>query len=222
MRNSELKYSAYKSTADKTWVDPRELSPRNHAKMVINFEDSIFDNKCLEDKRTNLALRYDFCLTELFAMIDYAKTGLLSLSDWQRFVRENSLTLNSDDLVILIERFDKSRDGLLTFSEFSDIWLPTANDYRRMMQERKEKYVTRFLEYSVQTQAHIEDLLRSIITVEENFETNKFRLTDGRYLSSDEIFGFLDQWKTGYITFIEFENALSEVGVKCSSKDARI
>jgi len=80
MRNSELKYSAYKSTADKTWVDPRELSPRNHAKMVINFEDSIFDNKCLEDKRTNLALRYDFCLTELFAMIDYAKTGLLSLS----------------------------------------------------------------------------------------------------------------------------------------------
>jgi len=77
-RNSEKKSSAYKSTADKTLIDARELSPRNHAKMVVNFEDSIFDNKCLEEKRTNLAYRYDFCLTELFAMIDYAKTGLLS------------------------------------------------------------------------------------------------------------------------------------------------
>jgi len=124
-------------------------------------------------------------------------------------------------LVILIERFDKSRDGLLTFSEFSDIWLPTADNYRRMMQDRNEKYVTRFVDYSIQTQSYIEDLLRSIITVEENFETNKFRLTDGRYLSSDEIFSFLDQWKTGYVTFTEFERALNEAGVNCSSKDAR-
>merc|ERR1711972_144118 len=118
-------------------------------------------------------------------MIDYGKTGLLSLADWQRFSYENSLALDADDICIIIDRYDKGRDGLLSYSEFCDIFLPSNNfEYRRTMQERVERSVYSFFEYTTLTQSHIRDLLRSIVTVEENFEVNKFRLSDGRVLSS--------------------------------------
>lgn len=190
--------------------------------MIVNFKDSIFDNKCLEDKRVSLALRYDFCLTELFAMIDYGKTGLLSLADWQRFSYENSLALNAEDLCVIIDRYDKGRDGLLSYSEFCDLFLPSSsNEYRATMQERVERNVYAFFEYTSLTQSHVRDLLRGAVTVEENFECNKFRLSDGRVLTSDEIFAFLDKWKTGYITLTEFQQALCEAGVYCTDSDAK-
>jgi len=227
-RESVKKYSALKSTAAKTtrsYLDSTrglELSPVNQSKMIVNFKDSIFDNKCLEDKRVSLALRYDFCLTELFAMIDYGKTGLLSLADWQRFSYENSLALNAEDLCVIIDRYDKGRDGLLSYSEFCDLFLPSSsNEYRATMQERVERNVYAFFEYTSLTQSHVRDLLRGAVTVEENFECNKFRLSDGRVLTSDEIFAFLDKWKTGYITLTEFQQALCEAGVYCTDSDAK-
>jgi Ca2+-binding EF-hand superfamily protein len=60
-----------------------------------------------------------------------------------------------------------------------------------------------------------------VVDVQENFEVTKFRMSDGRVLNSDEIFAFLDKWKTGYITLTEFELALKEAGVIASDKDVK-
>lgn len=239
-RESAKKESALKSTAAKTDMSrsyaktanmsrsfhressrTRELSPAIQSKMIVNFNDSIYDNKLLEEKRVNLALRYDFCLTEMFSMVDYGQSGYVSLADWQKFAYENSMALDSEDLCVIIDRYDRDRDGLLSFSEFCDLFLPNATEYRKTMQERVERNVYTFFEYTTMTQGHVRDLLRSCVTVEENFECNKFRLSDGRVLTSDEIFAFLDKYKTGYVTLTEFETALNEAGVYCTRKDAR-
>ena len=81
-------------------------------------------------------MRYDFCLTDMFAMVDYNRDGVVTLEDLRRFSYDNSLALDNEDLCIVIDRFDKDRDGMLSFSEFSDLWLPKNHEYRRMMQER--------------------------------------------------------------------------------------
>lgn len=224
----EKKGSAYKSTAAKTYKswydstrDQRELSPVNQSKMIVNFKDSIFDNKVLEEKRTNLAMRYDFCLTDIFAMVDFNRSGVITIEDLRRFSYDNSLALDSGDLRVIIDRFDKDRDGRLSFSEFSDLWLPKSNENRRMMQERLGRSVNNFNEFTTVTQSHIRDLLRSVVTVEEKFESNKFRLTDGRYLSADEIFAFLDKWKTGSVSLTEFQQSLEDAGIFCTAEDAK-
>lgn len=46
------------------------MSPVNQSKMIVNLNDSIIDNKLLEEKRINLAMRYDFCIVELFKLFD--------------------------------------------------------------------------------------------------------------------------------------------------------
>ena len=224
----EKKGSAYNSTAAKTYKswydntrDKRELSPVNQRSMIVNLKDSIFDNKVLEEKRTNLAMRYDFALTDMFSMADYDRTGVVTLENLRRFSFDNSLALDNEDLCIIIDRFDKDRDGMLSFSEFSDLWLPRAHEYRRMMQERLGRSVNQYFEFTTLTQSHIRDLLRSVVTVEENFECNKFRLTDGRYLSADEIFAFLDKWKTGSVTLTEFTQSLEDAGIYCTAQDSK-
>jgi Ca2+-binding EF-hand superfamily protein len=215
-RELELKTTSMVFSEDK-----KQLSPRNRANLVVNLKDQMYDNKMLEEKRIDLSLRYDFCLNEFFSMFDYSKTGYLSLSDFERFSYDYNILLNRADLCIIIDRFDNDRDGLLSFSEFCDIFLPKQSEFRRSMQERLDRRVDTFFGYTGLTQQYTKDLLKLVVDVQENFEVTKFRMSDGRVLNSDEIFAFLDKWKTGYITLTEFELALKEAGVIASDKDVK-
>lgn len=208
--------SEYKSTAAKTVNS--QLSPQGHKNLVENVVDTMQDNKALEEKRVNLSLRYDLCLTELFSMMDYTKTGNLVLADLEQFCANNNIGLTSSDLTVLIDRFDRDRDGSISFSEFQDIFTPQTMEYRNTLNDRGPKSVYTFREYTGLTQEYIVDLLKSVVVVEDNFEWNKFKMTDGRILSSDELFGFLDQWKSGYITFTDFVSALTDAGVVATQK----
>jgi len=89
------------------------------------------------------------------------------------------------------------------------------------MQNRVERKLESFYEYTTLTQNYIKELLKLIVNVQEKFEDIKFKLSDGRILNSDEIFKFLDKWKTGYITLTEFELALQEAGIICTDKDVK-
>lgn len=189
--------------------------------MIVNLNDSIIDNKLLEEKRISLSMRYDFCLMEMFALVDSKNLNYLNLADFERFCYNNGISLCSADLCTVIDRYDKDRDGTLGFIEFCDIFLPKSVEYRRTMQDRIQRGIHSFYDFTAVTQNCIRDLLRSIVTVEDNFEENKFRLSDGRVLTSDEIFAFLDKWKTGYITQSEFNSKLNEAGVFCSESDAK-
>jgi len=219
-RKSELK-SASLLDVKEDKVDASHLSPANKSRMVHNLRDSIWDNKMVEDKRIDLSLRYDFSLSELFNMMDYSKNGYVSLLDLERFVFDFGILLNRVDLCIIIDRFDLDRDGLLSFAEFCELFLPKQPEFKSSMQNRVERKIQSFFEYSILTKEYIKDLFKMIVNVQERFEEIKFRLSDGRVLNSDEIFKFLDKWKTGYVTQKEFELALKDAGIICSDKDVK-
>lgn len=208
-------------TEDLIQKDHKEISPANKSRMVLNLRDSIWDNKVVEDKRIDLSLRYDFSLQELFNMVDFSKTGSISLLDWERFVYDNNILMNRVDLCIIVEKYDINKNGLLSFSEFCEIFLPTQPEFRASMQNRVQRKINTFFEYSGLTKDYIKELLRMIVNVQERFEDIKFKLSDGRVLNSDEIFKFLDKWKTGYVTLPEFEQALNEAGIICSDRDVK-
>lgn len=77
----DLKADKVTSTLNAPKVENSQISPVNKSRMVSNLRDSIWDNKMVEDKRIDLSLRYDFSLSELFNMMDYSKTGYVSLLD---------------------------------------------------------------------------------------------------------------------------------------------
>merc|ERR1740139_695825 len=127
-------------------INHKEISPANKSRMVLNLRDSIWDNKVVEDKRIDLSLRYDFSLSELFNMMGYSKNGYVSLLDLERFVFDFGILLNRVDLCIIIDRFDLDRDGLLSFAEFCELFLPKQPEFKSSMQNRVERKIQSFFE----------------------------------------------------------------------------
>merc|ERR1740139_2083003 len=129
-------------------INHKEISPANKSRMVLNLRDSIWDNKVVEDKRIDLSLRYDFSLQELFNMVDINKTGSISLLNWEKFVYDNNILMNRVDLSIIIEKYDINKNGLLSFSEFCEIFLPKQPEFRASMQNRAARKINVFFDYS--------------------------------------------------------------------------
>lgn len=219
-KRSEMRIKSMLDSKEDTY-EQKQLSPANKSRMVVNLRDSIWDNKMVEDKRIDLSLRYDFSLYELFSMMDYSNNGYVSLADFERFVYDYNILQNRADLCIILDKYDIDKDNLLSFAEFCEIFLPKQPEFKVSMENRVQRKIGSFFEYSSQTKEYIKDLFKMIVNVQERFEEIKFRLSDGRILNSDEIFKFLDKWKTGYVTLIEFNQALKEAGIVCSDKDVK-
>lgn len=203
-------------------LGPGLLTPDNKANMVTQMRASLKDLKNLEEKRINLALRFDFCLTEIFSQIDVGETGYLSLNDLDRWSKSSGISMNREDWANIIDRFDRDRDQYLSFTEFSELFAPHTHTYRKTMQERSLTDVKRFKELTVQSKKMSKDLLYSIVTHLENFECNKYKMTGGAIHVTNECFDFLDRNKDGYITFNEFSSALKECGIKSNNNDLKL
>jgi len=90
----------------------------------------------LEDKRKNLAMRPDFCLREIFGFIDLGSTGYVNLNDLSTWSRNSNINLSREDWASIMDRFDKDRDGYLSVSEFSVLFMPLIKTYKSSMVNR--------------------------------------------------------------------------------------
>lgn len=79
---------------------------------------------------------------------------------------------------------------MLSFAEFCEVFLPKQSEFRASMQNRVDRKLGSFYEYTHLTQNYIKELMKLIVSVQEKFEDIKFKLSDGRILNSDEIFKF--------------------------------
>jgi len=68
------------------------------------------------------------------------------------------------------------------------LWAPYTPEYRKTMTNRSLLQVSAFTQYTVQTKKLLKDLLFSVVTMLENFESNKFKITNGLVANSNELF----------------------------------
>ena len=194
----------------------------NTTRLNNNLKDCVGDLVILEDKRKNLSMRFDFCLTESFSQFDVNKTGYVGLNDFDVYAKKSGIALTREDWAILIDRYDKDRDGYLSFSEFIEIFAPYTKNYRDTMTQRSTTNVEKFFDYTVQTKKLLKDLLYSCVTCEENFEHAKYKVTKGIVAVSNELFDLLDTDKDGYVSVSEFGDYLKAHAIKASAQNVRL
>jgi hypothetical protein len=101
-------------------LQPGEITDENKRALVENIKECLTDQKTLEEKRINLSLRFDFCVGEFFQQCDGRKTGYVNLQDLWTYSKFSSFQMNKEDWCIVMDRYDRDRDGHLSLIEFSD------------------------------------------------------------------------------------------------------
>jgi len=153
--------------------------------------------------------------------MDNRKTTYVNLSDLWTYSRFSSFKMNKEDWCIILDRFDRDRDGHMSLIEFSEVFYPKTKQYRVKMQERSRTRGKTFKDFTVQTQKLIIDLLSSVVKCEENFEVNKFRISGGSVSISNQLFDWLDINGNKNIGFDEFAKQMQENGIKATTKAIR-
>jgi Ca2+-binding EF-hand superfamily protein len=99
------------------------------ARFVANVRECLDDVKLIEEKRKNLAMRFDFCLTEVFGQIDVDKTGYVGINELDDWSTAGHIQINREDWAMILDRYDHSKDGKFNFTEFCQLWHPWTANY---------------------------------------------------------------------------------------------
>jgi Ca2+-binding EF-hand superfamily protein len=71
----------------------------------------------------------DFSIINIFNKIDQGVNKYLTLEDFSYYLKKNNFSFIEKDIALLVNRFDKDRDGRVGFLEFSEEIYPKSRDY---------------------------------------------------------------------------------------------
>lgn len=144
------------------------------------------------------------------------------MNNFDEYAKKSGIMMNREDWAVIIDRFDRDKDNCLNFVEFTEIFAPYTPEYRKTMVGRSKTEVSTFYQYTIQTKKLLKDLLFSVVTMLENFESNKYCITNGLVANSNEIFDLLDVKKDGFVTLQEFKEFFSESGIKMNDQISKL
>lgn len=86
---------------------------------VLNtLSEAIQLERRLEKSKQDIVLRPDFNTFDVFRMFDEKSDGAITIVDFQRGLRDLVINYTESDSELFFRRYDRNRDGRLSFSEF--------------------------------------------------------------------------------------------------------
>ena len=77
--------------------------------------------------KKKLAQRESFTIQDAFTVLDRDQNGYISIDEFRAILNDYNIIPTSSDLINLMKRYDKNRDGKVTFSEFLSELTPKKN-----------------------------------------------------------------------------------------------
>ena len=76
--------------------------------------------------RKRLSRRPNFNMHEAFLAIDREQNGYITRVDLSKVLQENRVYATEGDLWLLTSRFDRNKDGRISYSEFVEEFIPKS------------------------------------------------------------------------------------------------
>ena len=192
------------------------LTEEERFKLMRKFKEYIKANRVLEDLRINVALRFDFTVPDLFALLDQRARGKVSANDFFNFFKRNKI---SDEFFVgaqvLVEMFDSDKDGYLVYDDLRRMIQPFSYDYAQDLLKRSPKNFGRFMEYTMETREKVVGLVQAILDIRHNMRGIREQIFE----KMKELFFMLDKNFKGRITLSDFKDVLEKEGLKVSSRE---
>lgn len=207
---------------------PRSTSPRNNLSVLsrsngfgatnmsassyatyeeesfLNFvKDLVAEEKRTERLKTELTLKSDFNVEDLFRVFELDSRGYLTESDIKYGLNALDVYVNAAEINLLLKRFDTKNEGVLTFDGFFDMVAPYSREYRRILENRlpNSTYsLTRSDVFLQSTKYLIKELFDLLLKSETNLEATRQRLNKLSRFSTRNTFEKLDRLDKSYIS----------------------
>lgn len=204
-------------------INPRQRTSRPAAliQIIPVFQDYIKFMRQIEAVKNTLALRHDFNLNSAFSMFDQYNVGIISVNDLQSTLSSHSFQASTEDLLLLAKRSSHLQDNRLRFSDFSELFTPRIEEYSRILKSRglKESLNNSIPLPSQETMNIFLKAFHLLIESEQVFEKHRQKLALSSEFDLISTFNALDKDRNGFISQLEFSEALSVFNVPFNCKD---
>jgi Ca2+-binding EF-hand superfamily protein len=178
--------------------------PSYEEENFLNFlRDVMVIENDIERSKSDLALRSDFNIEDAFRIFELDGRGYLSDLDLKFGLNSLDLFPTSEEISLLIKRFDPRNEGVLSFANFFDAVAPIDREYRRMLEVRlPSAYPTRNKAdvFLPSTKLYFQNLLSLILKSEARVEGWRQRLNKMPRFSVRTTFDRIDRLEKNYIT----------------------
>lgn len=170
----------------------------------LNFvKELLNEERKIERIKTELSLKSDFNIEDLFRVFELDGRGYLTESDIKYGLNALDLYPLSAEVNILLKRFDNN-EGVLSYDNFFNMVAPHAREYRRILESRLPNS-----EYSVSakgdiflssTKYIIKELFETLLKSETNIEATRQRLNKLSRFSIRNSFEKIDRLDKSFVS----------------------
>ena len=179
----------------------------------------------MEKKRRELVLRSDFNLCDVFKMFGGLKGGKrgIDCDDLYFTVIENlELTVTKDEVFIPFYKLDKDGDGLISYDEFSNCFMPRAHEYAVLLQSRGGFYggESDFKKYfEGATRDLLKRFIKGFVDCEVSVELVRQRICNKLRINNYTAFNTMDELGRGSLTLDDFRSFIKKANMYPIEKD---
>lgn len=178
----------------------------------------------MEAAKVCLANKRDFNLFDAFNIFDQSRTGQVSIHDLRQGLNAIGVYPTSEEIELFVTRYDRNYDRRLTFSEFSEAFLPVDSYYAHMLNGRsanihQKPMFRRDDVFLSDTQVEFRSMWRTHFKLEIANENLRQSLASRPYFNVYEAFNSLDINEDGRVTVDELKRMIQSRGYFVNDKE---
>lgn len=182
----------------------------------------------LEKKRRSVALRSDFNLCDVFKMfggLSKGKQGIDCDDLYSTVIHNLELQITKDEVFIMFYKLDKDGDGLISYDEFSNCFMPRAQEYATLLQSRggfygSESDYKKYFEGPTRTL--LKEYIKAFVDCEVSVELVRQRIQSKIRINNFTAFSAIDELNKGYLTIDDFRVFLKKLNLYPVEKDLHL
>ena len=173
---------------------------------LLDTEESIEKLKC------DLALRSDFNIKDCFYLFENSYKNYITKQDFLFGCQRLSLNFTDEEIDIFFKKYDLNGDGVLSYNNFFDMFVPFHKEHRKMVENRlPNNYIPKYNKEEIfldGTKLYLQNLLRYIIESEKKINTLRNNLPKIKHIILNKISYKLTGNEKNYITPLDLANYL--------------
>jgi Ca2+-binding EF-hand superfamily protein len=179
----------------------------------------------LEKKRRELSLRSDFNMCDVFKMfggLSRGKQGIDCDDLYSTITGNLDLNVTKDEVFIMFYKLDKDGDGLISFEEFQNCFMPRAHEYAILLQSRGGFYGSEsdYNKYfDGPTRQLLKVFVKGFVDCEVSIELVRQRICNKIRINHFTSFGAIDEANRGTLSIDDVRTFMKKLNLYPIEKD---